>query len=289
MSRIEEASAAWQRSHELYRQLVERRPESFDYRHALGLSEMSGGVLHRLGKRYEESTKLLDHARQIFEALVVANPQLQAYREDLVTTELELSYSLLGLGRATDALAAAEQSLENIERVLAVEPNAGRRSLQVNTLSQIAKLRTMEGRTRDALAILRRARDIEEEAVRAEPESIYHRSTLARTLASLGRAAASIGAREEALAAFRRAKEEIDGLVAHYPSQLYSQACYVALQMPLVPQGEREAVALRAVELLRRAVGGGYGSRAEFESDTDLDPLRGRADFAEVMESVPAK
>lgn len=52
---------------------------------------------------------------------------------------------------------------------------------------------------------------------------------------------------------------------------------------------EREAVALRAVELLRRAVGGGYGSRAEFESDTDLDPLRGRADFAEVIQSVPAK
>ena len=34
------------------------------------------------------------------------------------------------------------------------EPSASRRTLQVNALSQIAKVRTNEGRTRDALTIL---------------------------------------------------------------------------------------------------------------------------------------
>lgn len=45
----------------------------------------------------------------------------------------------------------------------------------------------------------------------------------------------------------------------------------------------------RAVALLQRAVAVGYQDRAHMGKDSDLAPLRQRADFQKVLQSLPGK
>ena len=115
-----------------------------------------------------------------------------------------------------------------------------------------------EGHAREALVVLRRARDIQEDAVRSAPESIYHASSLANLLSSLGGAAAASGEREEARLAYQRATELMATWAAKYPAQRYNQACSIALMIPLSPAAARESLAARAVATLRQAIDQGF-------------------------------
>jgi len=134
--------------------------------------------------------------------------------------------------------------------------------------------------------MFRSACEIQEEAVRAEPESVYHRSTLANALASRGRAAQASGAREEARQSFTRAAELSATMAAQFSSQRYSQACYVAMLIPVSPPAVRDSLGLEAISALRLAIEAGYGNRETVTKDSDLDPLRDRADFRELMASI---
>jgi len=53
-------------------------------------------------------------------------------------------------------------------------------------------------------------------------------------------------------------------------------------------QGEREALATRAMALLRQAVAGGLTDVDLYRTDSDLDSLRGRDDFRHFMKSLAA-
>jgi tetratricopeptide (TPR) repeat protein len=69
----------------------------------------------------------------------------------------------------------------------------------------------------------------------------------------------------------------------------YDIACVYAVASGKVAGKERE-YADRAVALLRRAVQAGYRDAAHMSNDTDLDTLRGREDFKELLaELTPAK
>jgi hypothetical protein len=50
-----------------------------------------------------------------------------------------------------------------------------------------------------------------------------------------------------------------------------------------VPVGEGNAAADRAMDLLRRAVAMGYADLEDYRNESNLDPIRGRADFEVLM------
>jgi tetratricopeptide (TPR) repeat protein len=92
-------------------------------------------------------------------------------------------------------------------------------------------------------------------------------------------------------------------LVSKYATQmdLYNCACIYSLASAAAGKdgklstGEQSKLgrqyADRAMELLRHATAKGYNQRAHLEhmkTDTDLDPLRGRADFKKLMEDLEA-
>lgn len=63
--------------------------------------------------------------------------------------------------------------------------------------------------------------------------------------------------------------------------QWYDFACVYAVAGGKL-KDKRDEYAGRAVELLRKAVAGGYKDHAHMAKDADLDPLRGRADFKQL-------
>lgn len=125
--------------------------------------------------------------------------------------------------------------------------------------------------------------------MRAEPKSVYHASTLAGMTAALGRAAAKAGEREEARQAFLHAADITRGYAESYPGQIYNQACYLALAIPLSSPSERDRLTTQAMDALRRAIDGGYDEHDNMAADADLDALRGRDDFKKLLASIEGK
>jgi eukaryotic-like serine/threonine-protein kinase len=70
--------------------------------------------------------------------------------------------------------------------------------------------------------------------------------------------------------------------------QLYDAACVFGLCAGGQPAA-REQHAARAIELLRQAVAKGYKNVAHMKKDSDLDALRGRADFQQLLAELEAK
>jgi hypothetical protein len=70
---------------------------------------------------------------------------------------------------------------------------------------------------------------------------------------------------------------------AQFPSQRYAQACYIALLIPVSPPAARDSLGLEAISALRLAIEGDYDNRDTMGRDSDLDSLRDREDFRELM------
>ena len=64
--------------------------------------------------------------------------------------------------------------------------------------------------------------------------------------------------------------------------QWYDFACVYAVASGKIAD-KKDEYAKRAVELLQQAVKAGYKDAAHMKRDTDLDPLRDRADFKKML------
>jgi serine/threonine-protein kinase len=281
--RLDAANASWERAYELHRELVRKRPRSLDYQNLLGVDELAGASLRSAQNRNADALELVEHAQQIFTGLVAANPSIVGYRGNLAEAQLSRANTLVRMGRRPDALQASQQAVATARSVMEMEPTSSRQTLYVRCSKQRADVLMSEQRTGEALAILRDACRVQESVAGADPQSVYHRSTLATTLASFGNAAVATGEREEARQAFLRAADLSRSLGAQFPGQRYNQACFTALAIPLSPPAARDSMAAAAVALLRQAIDAGYGDRQHMAKDSDLDPLRARADFRQLM------
>jgi hypothetical protein len=77
--------------------------------------------------------------------------------------------------------------------------------------------------------------------------------------------------------------KELDGLDHLKPDDWYSAACvYAVASASSTEQGPE--CADRAIEMLKEAVADGFTDLDWMSSDRDLDPLREREDFQELME-----
>ncbi len=102
----------------------------------------------------------------------------------------------------------------------------------------------------------------------------------------------------EAEAEFRKALATLEKLATDYPavpeyrSDLvggwYDFACFFSLTSQKVVDNKQD-YADRAMMMLHKAVKAGYNDYAHMAQDTDLDPLRDRADFKKLLESLQPK
>jgi hypothetical protein len=111
--------------------------------------------------------------------------------------------------------------------------------------------------------------------------------TLARALVGLERHAEAVRAARE------YAREFPDD-----PAGPYDAACFIARCVPLAEQDPKLSAEERqrigdeygrlAVQQLRAAIQAGYRDVKHMQADSDLDPLRGRQDFRELMAELGA-
>jgi tetratricopeptide (TPR) repeat protein len=156
----------------------------------------------------------------------------------------------------------------------------------------------------ESLALAQQARILLERLVSEHPKDVYSRNDLAKSHNNIGRILQQTGEPVEALRSFQRAVDLYESIPNLDPRNDYNLASNLALCIPLIgtkngSQGSLDAMKLskgdqrrrqvysdRAVEVLRRAVGGGFLNAEVLQSDTDIDSIRDRSDFQALIKDV---
>jgi hypothetical protein len=142
------------------------------------------------------------------------------------------------------------------------------------------------GRSADAIRDLQSARDRLRALHRAAPGDDLVASHLGISLGFLGSALRNEHRPAETRASLEEARQVFDAIRQPSFLDLYNLACVYAGLSALAERAstppsstDREALADRAMESLRRSLAAGMADFALMDRDHDLDPLRDRADF----------
>jgi serine/threonine-protein kinase len=284
------ALSALEQARGLLDELLQERPGDLALLASRGrLHSIEGAIFTDLGKT-EEAERTFREAIQIFEGLMAGNPKVTYYRSGLADLELRLAWPLTMNGKSEAAHAAYRKAIKLAEGLLADDPSSTSYQTQLaRGLNMSGNLLLKEGRAVEALPLLRRALELHEVLARKHPEVVYHQSTLSYALRGVGRAEAAAGHAAEALTVYERACKIEVALAATYPAARYNLVCTLALMVPVVPPERREAVALEAIAELQKALTAGYTNITNIATDRDLDALRDRKDFQELMKERKEK
>jgi serine/threonine-protein kinase len=275
-----EAEAAYREAEALLTDLAWSSPSAPAARAALG------GCRSRLGSLLSATGKLDDAlavyrlARADQEALAGAAGATNEARRDLADTIHRIGLLLREQLRWSEAEAEL-RAAQAIERRLADESPAVtkfRHELAAAHINLADLLRFYK--PSEAEAELRAAQAIRQKAVGEFPASTPCQHELASSLSRMGKIEQRRGRISEAVASFRRAVAIMDRLPRIPSYYLYDLACFQAL---LAGANGSRTEADRAMDTLLRAVALRGVELARMRTDTDLDPLRGRPDFRQLM------
>ena len=159
----------------------------------------------------------------------------------------------------------------------------------------IGWIQDQTGHAELALASFDRARDILLKLIDSDPTVTLFQNRLAMSHSYMGLARLRAGLPAEAAAEFRKAIELMERLAALQPDgyTLYNLACFRSLLSGVGAYPGSGLTALdvdrlgrQAVATLRRAFTAGLHDLALIRRDTDLDPLRPRADFQLLLQDL---
>jgi len=315
------AEAEYRQVMTIRQKLADDFPEQPDYLWKLASS------LNNLGRFLADVGKLPDaegeyrQAAGMQEKLAARFPGAPSYRQDLARTYGNFGNLRVIQGKPAEAEAHYRQAVALQEKLAAEFPAAQGYSIDLaGGLCNLGNLIRDGGKPKESLESLNKAIDILAPIIEKQPElddaRIFLRNAhwgRAQTLDQLGRhphamtdwdravalsadpergsaRAGRAGSRIQA-GQVAEAVAEIDELTkasGWSASQWYDFACVYALASAKSATA-KEQFGKRAVELLRLAVEHGFANAAQFEKDSDLDSLRSRPDFQQLIKEIRAK
>jgi tetratricopeptide (TPR) repeat protein len=305
------ALEAYQQSLAIFERLARADSQSAKAQRDLSVSYYKlGNVQMQLGDS-KAALAAYQQSLAIDERLARTDPQSAQAQRDLSVSYHSLGDVQMRLGDSKAALAAYRQSVAIRERRAKADPQSAQ--AQRDLLVSYYKLGNVEqqagefskatdwyakaldipkrfsrpdffkqevGILDNAIRLCRAAADalVEPATALKQPEALR-----LRVLAAVTAALARQKKPDKALAA-----ADLLAANAKDAGQLYAAACCYALCVPLADMAANEKRAARAVELLRQAFARGYKDAAHMKRDTDLDALRGRDDFKQLLAEMEA-
>jgi tetratricopeptide (TPR) repeat protein len=279
------AQRTYERALALYERLAKSHPEVPTYQlgRARNLNDLA--VLARQAGRPGLAQERFQQAEEILRKLVKQDTGVTEFQIDLARIERNLG-DLHGGGKR---LAQAQKYFEEGAAILREQLRQGSVSPELqdmfaDILAKLGDLHQSGKRFAQAEPCFAEAVPVLEKLVEHHPQIAELRHRLTWTQLSLAGSRAGQGAHAEAT----RTAEKYLADTALAPTNIYTAACIYALAAasPRDPK-LAEQYAARAVALLRQAIGKGYRNFANLRSDADLESLRGRADFAELLKGLP--
>ena len=292
-----EAEAEYRQALAIKEKLAADFPSVPAYRRDLAVSYNSlGRLLASIGKQMEAEAETR-RALGIQEKLAADFPAVPDYRQDLGRSHNNLGNIVAGFGKRTEAEAEYRQALAIQEKLAAEFPAvpAHRQDL-ARSHNNLGNIVAGFGKRTEAEAEYRQALTIQEKLAADFPEVLAFRKDVAMFHNNFGLLLVVLGKRAEAEAEYRQALAIREKLAADFPAApqyraeisqtSYNFACFYAIASGKRADKKQE-YADRGMELLHKAVKAGYNDAANMAKDTDLDPIRDRADFKKLLASLP--
>jgi serine/threonine protein kinase/tetratricopeptide (TPR) repeat protein len=288
-----EALATYESSRAVLQELADANPSTIQVQRDLAAIYLSMGELLWQTNNPRKALAAYESARTIQEKLADANPSVTALQNELARTYTSIGLSLSGTGNVAGALAACERARTIFQKLTDANPSANGLQTNLAWIHLNIGFVLSKSKPTEALAALDRARSINQKLADDNPTVIEHQTGLATAVLGIGTLRQAQGKTAEAAGAYRDAIAILERLPVLTPLDRYNVGCaharlagVAALSGSDLSPAEERAEADRAMNWLRAAVAAGFRSLAVLNTDTDLDPLRSRADFQILMMDV---
>ncbi len=188
---------------------------------AMGLSYYNIGTMLFIQNPRDrhQAMAMFEKALEYRNALVIANPSVNDFRESLAINLTEVAPLRHELGKTPQALAAIQSAIEILEGLVKSRPDMARYHSELGRALHILGYLYDEDRDNvRGLVALRKARDEEDLAVADAPESDSYKMLLADILWNLGEQYLDLGQVADGLPHYRRAVSLRRKLLAERPA-----------------------------------------------------------------------
>ena len=277
---------AYQKAIDYYRGLIKEGPASEQDRVELAYTCSQLAALQKQARRYQQARKACEEAIRLRDQMVIDYPRNPIHRFRTASYRFALADLLDEWGKPKDAETCYRRALKDQEQLVKDHPGeAGFREGMLQTAGSLAVL-LEPSQPEEARRLLERIARTCGEVARTNPayldRVVNSGYDLAAHLQARGRHA-DLSRLAAAVTRDFSTSSEI-----HYHATCYAARALLALNADkaLAP-GERTRLAgtyaRQAVELLGRAVQLGWKDRQHMFLDGDLDPLRPRQEFRDLM------
>jgi serine/threonine protein kinase/Tfp pilus assembly protein PilF len=296
MKRLEEAEEDYGQALRIQEQLAVQFPSQPEYRKELAGTHNNRGALLSATGRLPEAEKDFDQALSTYRQLAADFPYRPDFRQLLALSHNSRAVLLKKTGRPKEAEKDYDQALSMYKQLAADFPNQpGFQNELAYTGVNLALLHHQQGNWAAAKRLLLEGRPHHLAALKADPRNPTYCQFYRNHLNVLTGVHAALLEQQDAVrtAATRR------DLAWSAPADAYDAACFLSLCIPIVAnhpklddKQRKEATRFygdAAMTLLRDAVSKGFKDVAQMQKDTDLDPLRQREDFQNLVSEEMVK
>ncbi len=264
------------------------------------LAEQSDGLEPALVD-YQEAVSLLEKVTR-------KHPEWPDQAISLATFLGDLNRLQQMAGKLDSALVSVQKAVKILETIDRQYPGVlDYQGGLASTYNMMSDLHRHRQEPDEAIAFAQKAQTLLERLMSLHPEDVASRIELAKSQNNLGRLLQQTGEPVEALRSFQRAIDLYEGVPELDPHDSYNLACNIALSIPLIgvkngstdtidssklsknDQLRRGRYGDRAVDVLHRAMIGGILNLDILQSDTDLNPIRDRPDFQDLIKEAEKK
>ncbi len=287
----ERAAEADNQAAELFEVITRGHPnETHQDRGRLAESHNRLGAIHYKYGRSSEAAEEFRRGAKHYDAILVTQPDNLGVRSALSVILFNLGTICHLANHRDEAEGPYDRARVLLDRLVADRPDVpGYRFYLAKTAINLGTLLSETSAQDQALPLLQEAEEALEKLIRDHPTLIEYREALPEALGLLGRLYRESGRTAEAMHAYQRAREILEALPNPNAEGLYTLAGLQAQCAALARSGERRRAGTDPVErpvsldeamkTLHRAIAAGLQGLDRLRQETNLDPLRSRADF----------
>jgi tetratricopeptide (TPR) repeat protein len=290
-------------------QLAQEHPGALNSRITLAETHaLLGRLLMEQPEGLQPAMESYQRAIEILDSMTREHPELADQSNILAMDLSDLGILQQTAGKLDSALQSMNQAREIMERLDRQYPNVlSYQDVLASTQNMLSDLHRRRGEPAEALAFAQKAKALLERLLSQNPADLNLKIYLSKSYNNMGRLLQQAGEPPDALKSFQHAVDLLESLPQLDPRESYNLACNLALCIPLIgapngsqgtldtaglskdAQARRQQYGTRAMQVLRRATSGGFINSEFLQSDSDLDPLRDRGDFKDLLKEIDSQ
>jgi hypothetical protein len=273
-----EAELAWER-------MLAGDPGNRTYQSELARARAARGAQLAEAKRNADALAAYERAQIAWTAVVEAELDNADSRAEHARTTFGLAHVLAAEGRLPDALRQLTEGIKHARHASDFSPHTleyGR--LLAAGYDRLAELHRAADQADEALTWHEQAVQLWQRLAEGHPTVAAARASLHASYLRLAACQKLLGHDTEADDATRAAAQVLDTQPRQSPEEQFQAACVLALVARDAADSEvKKATAAKALDALRQAVVTGFRGRERIREEADLDTLRSRQDFRDVL------